>query len=75
MSCETRQARKGATVIVTLGAGVWLVRLPPMKGSRGGVRPLPTNLDLTPGEPPWNTKYSQENGDQKALLTWWDNSM
>ena len=25
MSCKPRQARKGATVVVTSGAGVWLV--------------------------------------------------
>jgi hypothetical protein len=29
VSCEPRQARKGATVAVRLCAGVWLVRLPP----------------------------------------------
>ena len=26
-SCEPRQARKGATVAVALGAGVWLVQV------------------------------------------------
>ena len=27
ISCELRQARKGATVAVTSGAGVWLVQV------------------------------------------------
>ncbi len=40
MSCEPRQARKGATVIVALGAGVWLVRLPPFPGDPMGYQVL-----------------------------------
>ncbi len=43
---EPRQARKGATVIAISGAGVWLVRLPPISMWSLFSRELPTNSKL-----------------------------